>query len=258
MSDLKKEVEAILFAAGRPMNILEITRLSSVKDEKKLKAILEDLKKDYDSRDTSLNILREGESYKLMIKDKYIDSVREINPHTELSKTVLETLAVIAWKTPAKQSDVIKIRTNKAYDHIATLLEMGFITKEKSGRTYSIRLTKNFFEYFDLPSESAVKAKFAHLKEEHLTEIDELPLDKLQVFELPNSPKPDGELLGGLEIVDADKPAHLKIYADGEESIPEVKLDVVDVNNSQPEPKKVGVEEDDEVDLDDVSELLNN
>ncbi len=256
MTDLKKEVEAILFAAGRPMHIAEILRLCSVKNEEKITTALNELKTDYEKRDTSLNILKQGENYKLMIKDKYIDSVREINPHTELSKTVMETLAVIAWKTPAKQSDIIKVRTNKAYDHIKTLEEMAFITKEKHGRTYLIRLTKNFFEYFDLPNEAAVKEKFAHLQEEHPAELDDINVKHLQVIDLKDS---DGEHIGDLEVVDVQKPPKLKVYEDGDEQTEKVKLDVVDINKetqyTKTEQDKKH-EDDDDIDLDDVADLL--
>jgi len=65
---------------------------------------------------------------------------------------------VIAWKYPIVQSDLIKIRHNKAYDHIKMLSEREFIAKEKSGRTYKIKLTPKFFEYFDLPSNDAKQA----------------------------------------------------------------------------------------------------
>jgi DNA-binding PadR family transcriptional regulator len=72
---------------------------------------------------------------------------------TELSKTIMETLAVIAFKYPIKQSDLIKIRTNKAYDHLKELEGLGYISRQKHGRTNLIKLTDKFFEYFDLPKE---------------------------------------------------------------------------------------------------------
>jgi hypothetical protein len=70
----------------------------------------------------------------------------------------METLAVIAWKYPILQSEVIKIRHNKAYEHMKQLKEMGFVVKEKSGRTFKIKLTDKFFNYFDLPTQDAKDA----------------------------------------------------------------------------------------------------
>jgi len=68
----------------------------------------------------------------------------------ELDKPTQETLAIIAYKQPMFQSDVIKIRGNSAYDHIKVLKEHDFVTSEKSGRTRVLKLAPKFFEYFDV------------------------------------------------------------------------------------------------------------
>jgi len=85
--------------------------------------------------------------------------VSNLISETELDKSTMETLAVIAWKYPILQSDVIKIRHNKAYDHMRQLKELGFVSKERCGRTFKIHLTEKFFNYFDLPTQDA-KAAF--------------------------------------------------------------------------------------------------
>ena len=72
----------------------------------------------------------------------------------------METLAVIAWKVPVLQSDIISIRTNKAYDHLVELEKSGFISRSKSGRTKLIKLTDRFFNYFDVKNAEAMKEKF--------------------------------------------------------------------------------------------------
>ena len=68
----------------------------------------------------------------------------------ELDKPTQETLAIVAYKQPMFQSEVIKIRGNTAYDHIKVLKEQEFITSEKSGRTRILRLTPKFFDYFNV------------------------------------------------------------------------------------------------------------
>ena len=90
-----------------------------------------------------------------MTKEKYLALIQNIVTETELDKSLMETLAVIAWKYPILQADVIRLRNNKAYDHLRELEEAGFIAREKKGRTRTIRLTPKFFEYFDLPPSKA-------------------------------------------------------------------------------------------------------
>ncbi len=144
-----KQVEAVLFSSGRWMNVQEISRICRIKEESVISA-LSLLKKKYEKEDTALNLVNDKDKWKLRVRQKYSETVRKVVPQTELNKSVIETLAVIAWKAPVLQSEVIKIRTNKAYDDIKTLLDGGFITKEKSGRTYLIKLSKKFYDYFEI------------------------------------------------------------------------------------------------------------
>ena len=72
---------------------------------------------------------------------------------------MLETLAVIAFKYPILQSDLIKLRTNKSYDHLVELEKSGYISRQKHGRTNLIKLTEKFFKYFDL-TEEKLKEQF--------------------------------------------------------------------------------------------------
>jgi len=180
MHDLKKQAEAVLFAAGNKIEVNEISRLCRT-DVNSLKKALKELKKDYDEKDSSLMISEEGNFWKFAVREAYMDLVQQINPHTELSKTTIETLAVIAWKAPILQSDVIKARTNKAYDHIKELVDSGFLIKQRHGRSYMLKLSQKFFEYFDLKNKKDIKERFkdfADINEEELKKLEEARLKK--------------------------------------------------------------------------------
>jgi len=147
---IKSKLEAMLFSSGRKMDIMELSRLSNAKTDD-IKNALVELKTEYDEKKSSVMIVNEGDSWKITVREQYLPLVRSIVTETELSRTIMETLAVIAFKYPIKQSDLIRIRTNKAYDHLKELEQMGYITRQKHGRTNLIKLTERFFEYFDLP-----------------------------------------------------------------------------------------------------------
>ena len=164
MTELIKRLEAILFAVGRAVSERELTELAQASLEHVHSALIE-LKKQYKDRESPLMIMEEGDAWKLTVHETYMSSVERINPHTELGKSILETLAVIAWKQPATQSEVIKIRTNKAYEHISELERLGFVSKEKHGRTFYVKVTGKFFDYFDLPKDKGVKEIFKDIKD---------------------------------------------------------------------------------------------
>jgi len=75
--------------------------------------------------------------------------------NSEFSKAEQETLAIIAYKQPIKQSIVVKIRGNKAYEHIKQFADMGLITKKKMGHTSELNLSEKFFDYFHVENSGA-------------------------------------------------------------------------------------------------------
>lgn len=209
MSELKQKIEAILFAAGRTVTLQELCKLCRVKDPAEIQQTVEVLKQELQQRNSPLFITAEVDGWKMTVGEKHLTVVREITPHTELSKAFLETLAVIAWKQPILQAEVIKIRTSGAYEHIAELLKLGFINKNRQGRSYALKVTGKFFEYFDLPGHEALKAEFEKIQQ--LPELQQLigeqKLGELQVYPVPPeqavSPREDAaETLGKLEVFD--------------------------------------------------------
>lgn len=192
MHDLKKQAEAVLFAAGNKIEIGEIARLCKT-DINSLKKALKELKKDYDEKDSGLMISEEGNFWKFTVREAYMDLVQQINPHTELNKTTIETLAVIAWKAPILQSDVIKTRTNKAYDHIKELVDSGFLIKQRHGRSYMLKLSQRFFEYFDLKNKKDIKEKFKDFADINEEEIKKAKEERLKKEEEAKKAKEEAE-----------------------------------------------------------------
>jgi segregation and condensation protein B len=162
MDDLKKQVESLLFSAGRKLEIAEIAKLLKARDISAVLEALEQLRGNYEAQGGSLMVVQDGTAWKLTVREAYLQTVRRIVTQTELPKSVMETLAVIAYKNPVLQSHIIKVRTNKAYDHLGLLEQDGFLTRVKHGRTKLIRLAPKFFDYFDIP-EDQLKQKFSNV-----------------------------------------------------------------------------------------------
>ncbi|MBI2133097.1 SMC-Scp complex subunit ScpB [Candidatus Woesearchaeota archaeon] len=196
MQLLKNKVEAILFSTGKKIALDHIAKLCKASREEALEALAA-LKKEYAEKDSSLAVMDEGEFWKFMVREHFSPIVRKIVPHTELTKTMIETLAAIAWKAPVLQSDIIKIRTNKAYDHMGELEKAGFISREKHGRTQLIKLTQRFYDYFDVHNEQEVKDKFRKFNEKikpsqqqtQETVQDSAPGETENKNEQPNNPQ---------------------------------------------------------------------
>lgn len=164
MSDVKI-IEAVLFAAGRPVSVKRLSELGNI-SEKKVLAALNIIQEKYNTPDSTFELVQLGTDWKLTVKKEYVSIVEKIAPDTELSKQVIETLAILAWKAPVLQSDIVKIRSLAAYDHISELKDKGLIAREKMGRSFVLKLTPKFFEYFDLEGKEDIEKMFAQYEQE--------------------------------------------------------------------------------------------
>jgi segregation and condensation protein B len=150
-TNIVRNVEAILFAGSKRMTAEEIGELLLESNVPAIIKALEQLKVELAEKDTALTLLVDGETWKLSLKDQYLGFTEKLMPTTELSKPVVETLAIIAWKSPIEQSEIVRLRSAAVYDHIAELFKLNLVTKTKKGRTYVLRVTDKFYEYFDMP-----------------------------------------------------------------------------------------------------------
>jgi len=202
--ELKKEVESLLFSSGKVMSEKELAELTN-SSEKDVRLALETLKKEYDERDTSLMLVQSGDKWKLNVREKYMNLVTKIVADTELPFPVLETLAVIAYKAPVIQAEVIKIRGTNAYEHIGMLVKEEFVEKRKEGRSFRLGLTPKFFKYFEVDDENKIKEA---LKEVRVPEkktpkkIGKLDVVDIPLGEAKKTEREDKSKLGDLEVVD--------------------------------------------------------
>ena len=158
--DYKNKVESLLFASGKVMNTDTLLSLTGASSKDVILNNINILKQEYEQRNSPLMVVEEKEGWKLTVRESYLPLVRKIVSETELPKTILETLAVIAWRSPVIQSEIINIRHNKAYDHIEELEELGFIRKEKKGRSYVLSLAEKFYVYFDVDGAKDIRQVF--------------------------------------------------------------------------------------------------
>lgn len=190
----KNKIEAILFITGRFMSIEEIAKACNIGSVGLVKETLESLKNEYDQKESPLTIFEKDGLYKLNVKKEYGELANKLVSSAEFDSPTAKTLAVIAYKQPIFQAEVIKIRGNKAYDHVKQLLESSLITSEKSGRTRILKITPRFYEYFDT-AEEKIKEEFNRIseavkkqaEEEQLQQQAQQPVQVQQIEEKPST-----------------------------------------------------------------------
>jgi segregation and condensation protein B len=152
MESLRK-LEAALFIAGKFLSVPELVALTDI-NPILLKKMLEDLQDGYQEK--GMVLIEQNGKWKMDVAPEYAYLVNKLaTGNSEFSKAEQETLAIIAYKQPIKQSIVVKIRGNKAYEHIKQFADMGLITKKKMGHTSELNLSEKFFDYFHVENSGA-------------------------------------------------------------------------------------------------------
>ncbi|HJH32131.1 MAG TPA: SMC-Scp complex subunit ScpB [Methanosarcinaceae archaeon] len=159
----KETIEASLFAAGRALDVLTLSKIIN-KPKKRVDPIVQSLIREYKGRECGLEIIDLGDRYVMQVKPQYTDLVRPLAPK-EVGAPMLRTLSMIAYHQPVIQSDLVDMRGNAAYDHIRELKERGFIAAVAHGRTKLLRTTPMFADYFELGSNDpeSIKKKIVDL-----------------------------------------------------------------------------------------------
>jgi len=145
-----KTLEAVFFVSGRFLSMQELISLTDL-NPIILEELIEKLQEKYDKKDSAIEIVKKNNLWKMDVRQQYHDIINKLaGGRSEFTKAEQETLAIIAFKQPIKQSVIIKIRGNKAYDHIKKFTDLNLIKKKKEGHTHILTLSDEFYDYFNV------------------------------------------------------------------------------------------------------------
>ncbi|MBR2335552.1 MAG: SMC-Scp complex subunit ScpB [Clostridia bacterium] len=160
LEDVTAAIEAILFAAGHPV---EYEKLSAVLGlaVSDVKSLIEAMATEYNGEDSrrGLLLLTYPDSCQLATKEKFLPYIREalgIKRGGNLSNSTLEALAVVAYNQPVTRSYVDAVRGLDSSYAMTSLIDKGLIeSKERMdapGRPMLYTTTEKFLRVFGLSS----------------------------------------------------------------------------------------------------------
>lgn len=153
----KALIEAALFLSENGVSVNDLVDLTGL-DREGVENKLKELERVFGEESRGLQLFKTPEGkYRLKVKRAYVDRVKHLAPHQDLSQAILRTLSVIAYNTPVLQKEIIEIRGNGAYAHIDELIERGFVQSEKEGRTKLLSVTDEFLRYFEIEDPKQLK-----------------------------------------------------------------------------------------------------
>lgn len=149
-------IESIAFVSGNPIAIRDIAEKLEV-EEKEIVSAVKKLQQKY-SGDCGLQLLMFNKKIQFASNPEYADEVSSVlNPikERELSRSMLEAAAIIAYKQPVTRMDLEEIRGNSEYA-VQKLLELKVIEpvgrKDAVGKPILYGTTDEFLKRFQISS----------------------------------------------------------------------------------------------------------
>lgn len=150
----KSIIEAILFAAGRPVTKNELILALEISAED-IDSIIKSMQEEYKKEDRGIELISIENSYQLCTKKElyeYIYPVLDKRSKPNLSNAALETLSIIAYNPKITRAEIEAIRGVSADACVYKLLEYGLIEEagkiDLPGKPMSYKTTGDFLRMF--------------------------------------------------------------------------------------------------------------
>ena len=129
---LKMIIEALLYAAEKPLSAKEIRTVLPDAKESEIKGALDVLRYEYQSLERSFTLKEVANGYQFRSRSEYAPYIMKMlqKSPSRLSKAAMETLAIIAYKQPILRHEIERFRGVDVGGILRTLLEKGLIKTE--------------------------------------------------------------------------------------------------------------------------------
>ena len=160
LADIKRAIEAILFAAGYPVSYEKLGEVLGLAP-KDVETVVGDMKDAFNSEDSprGIQLLTFPDTCQLCTKEKFLPYIREalgIKRGGNLSASSLEVLAVVAYNQPVTRAFVDQVRGVDSSYAVNSLIDKGLIEScgrlDAPGRPMLYATTDKFLRVFGFNS----------------------------------------------------------------------------------------------------------
>ena len=158
MNELHRGIEAILFAAGEPVELARLA-MALEADPKDVAAAAEELANDWAYQRRGIRILKLDKAYQMASSGEcadYVTKALETRKPPKLSASQLEVLTIIAYYQPATKAMVEQIRGVDSSYSVGALLNKKLIEEagrlNVPGRPIQYKTTAGFLRTFGISS----------------------------------------------------------------------------------------------------------
>jgi len=156
---LKSIIESALFVKGEPIKISQLAKIVRVKKSEIIESVQKLVRK-YKQNDSGLIIIKKNDKVQLATKPenaKYINQIIKKDLQNSLSRTALEVLAIIAYRSPISRLDIEAIRGVNSSFTLRNLLMRGLIIRETNSKDQRGYLYEISFEFLKKMGITSIK-----------------------------------------------------------------------------------------------------
>ena len=200
--ELKEIIKATLFVCGEGIELIEFTeKFNRTLDQ--IKELVEQMKNEL-SGTNGIHVITYGNKVQLSSNPVYADAISAVlNPIREksLTKAVMQTLGIVAYKQPITRLEIESIRGVSSDYAVQVLLDNNMIEvvgrKDVVGKPLLFGTTEVFLKRFDLENLTS------------LPDYEEL-LERIKIVRQENANKNPDSLYKDYEIKDEELPQYLQ------------------------------------------------
>lgn len=160
LAQLEAVVESLLFISGEAVPLTAIAQTIEM-DKATARAIVQSLADKYEAEQRGIRIVEINGSYQMCTAAEcftYIRSMYKSPQRQGLTQSLLETLAIIAYKQPITKGQIEEIRGVSAEHAVSKLVEKKLICEvgrlDAPGKPILFGTTEDFLRYFGFKSVS--------------------------------------------------------------------------------------------------------
>jgi segregation and condensation protein B len=156
LTDLERILEAILFSLSRPITLKKLEKGLEEFTQLEIHSALSRLERYYAFSRGSVEIVEVAGGYQMRTRAEYKDWVKRFIKEKDvgLTRAMLETLAIIAYRQPIAKRDIDNLRGVDSIRSIKQLLDRKLVEmagrNQEPGKPIVFRTTAKFLEHFGL------------------------------------------------------------------------------------------------------------
>lgn len=158
LSELEAVVESLLFISGEAIPLASIAQTIEM-DKATARAIVRTLADKYEDEKRGIRIIEIEDAYQMCTAAECFEYIRNMykSPNRQgLTQSLLETLAIVAYKQPITKTQIEEIRGVNAEHAVSKLVEKRLVCEvgrmETPGRPILFGTTSDFLRYFGFSS----------------------------------------------------------------------------------------------------------